>query len=195
MAQLAEFGAAGISVNAIAKAMGLTGPALYRYFACRDALLTDLIADAYTDLADAVEAAADRAARRSPKSRVREMAEAFRVWAIAEPHRYLLLFGTPVPGYRAPDATADAAHRTLAAFARAFADIPETTAHPGLDRMFATWLKNRDGDLSPSALRRAVAGWTRMHGVLSLEVEGQFEVMGLDGAQLYRAEVDAVIDM
>ena len=52
---MAELGIAGISVNAIAKRMGVTGPALYRYFAGRDDLLNDLIRDAWHDLADTVD--------------------------------------------------------------------------------------------------------------------------------------------
>src|SRR5688572_16275964 len=57
LSQLAASGPTGISVNAIAKAMGMTGPALYRYFASRDDLLTELIIDAYGDLAAALHRA------------------------------------------------------------------------------------------------------------------------------------------
>src|ERR1044072_163112 len=95
--QLAESGPAGVSVNAIAREMGVTGPALYRYFAGRDGLLTELIADAYTELADTVEHAATP--KPAPGARARALATAWRDWALAQPHRYLLLFGTPIPGY------------------------------------------------------------------------------------------------
>ncbi len=66
LAQVAEAGAEALSLNAIGRAMGMSGPALYRYFASRDALLAALVADAYDDLADALEQAAAGARRRAP---------------------------------------------------------------------------------------------------------------------------------
>lgn len=191
--QLADAGPSGVSVNAIAKRMGVTGPALYRYFASRDDLLTELIADGYDELADVVERAATT--KRAPAARLRAMANAWRDWAIAQPHRYLLLFGTPIPGYRAPEHTLAAANRTLIAFAAVFEALG---AHPArsaaLDRQFAALAKERAATVPPWALRRAVAGWTRLHGVVSLEVEGQFTLMGVDPALLFQAEVDALVD-
>src|SRR5262245_38265236 len=109
--QLAEHGVAGISVNAIGKRMGVTGPALYRYFANRDALLTELISDGYHDLADTLEAAVAKA----KTGKFRAGTTAMRDWALAAPHRYLLLFGTPIPGYEAPEHTLGAASRVMAA--------------------------------------------------------------------------------
>ncbi|MGH3861349.1 TetR/AcrR family transcriptional regulator [Actinokineospora sp.] len=192
MAQLAVAGPAGVSLNAIAKEMGLTGPALYRYFTGRDALLGELIADGYTELAKTVERTAELAARRTPKARLREMADAFREWALDEPQRYLLLFGSPVPAFRAPEHTVDLAQRTLTAFAEVLAEIPEESSHPALERQFALWIRQRGTGLPPAAMKRAVIGWTRMHGVLSLEVEGHFDIMGFDPALLFHAEVDAL---
>ena len=58
--QLAESGPAGLSISAIGKQLGVSGPALYRYFASRDELLTELVIDAYHDLADALRAAASQ---------------------------------------------------------------------------------------------------------------------------------------
>src|SRR3712207_1012330 len=100
--QLAESGTGGLSLNAIAREIGLSGPALYRYFANRDALLTALVTDGFDAIGDALEDAAAAAAERPPEERLRTVLGAFRAWAIAEPHRYSLLFGTPVPDYRAP---------------------------------------------------------------------------------------------
>ncbi|WP_392971850.1 TetR/AcrR family transcriptional regulator [Streptomyces sp. LN245] len=63
--QLAEGGPEALSLNAIAKQLGMTGPALYRYFANRDSLLTDLVVDAYGDLASTLARAAAEAGRRT----------------------------------------------------------------------------------------------------------------------------------
>ena len=190
--QLAESGPSGLSVNAIARQMGVTGPALYRYFAGRDGLLTELIADAYTELADTVEHAATT--KRAPAARLRAMSNAWRDWAVAQPHRYLLLFGTPIPGYEAPEHTLAAAHRTLVAFAEAFEalDVRPPRTVP-LDRQVAALAADRQVPVSAGALRLAIMGWTRLHGVVSLEVEGQFALMGVDPALLFQAEVEALL--
>ncbi|AGZ38812.1 TetR family transcriptional regulator [Actinoplanes friuliensis DSM 7358] len=145
--QLAEGGPQALSINAIAKELGVSGPALYRYFAGRDALLTELILDAYTDLTTAISAAS----RRLP-----ELAAAYRTWAAVHPHRYRLLFGAPLPGYDAHDERLDDA----------------------LQRMLT--------------VLGAVAVWSRLHGFVSLEIEGNFTSMGVDPDGLFAAEVEAL---
>src|SRR6266496_3042484 len=81
--------------------LGESGPALYRYFASRDELLTELVIDAYDDLADALRAAASQSAGLEPRPRFEALARAYRSWALAQPHRYRLLYGPPLPGYDA----------------------------------------------------------------------------------------------
>src|ERR1035438_10243179 len=85
--QLAESGPAGLSLSAIGKQLGVSGPALYRYFASRDELLTELVIDAYHDLADALSAAAAQQAGRDPRARFEALARGYRSWALAQPHR------------------------------------------------------------------------------------------------------------
>ncbi|MFJ6675203.1 TetR/AcrR family transcriptional regulator [Actinosynnema sp. NPDC091369] len=193
--QLAEQGIAGISVNAIAKRMGVTGPALYRYFKGRDDLLNDLIRDAWHDLAVAVEAAVAASTDASPPDRVRAFAGAFRTWAVTEPHRYLLLFGTPLPGYHAPEDTALLAHRTMSALLGILPHGDGAAAGPStLDDQLVAWAGSRgEGNVPPAVLLTAMRAFTRLHGVLSLEVSGQFGPMGFDPALLYRAEVESLI--
>src|SRR3954449_1110082 len=88
LTQLATGGPPAVALNAIARELGVSGPALYRYFRNRDALLTELVLDAYNDLADALTGAPS-------------LARAHRAWAVAQPHRYRLLFSAPLPGYDA----------------------------------------------------------------------------------------------
>src|SRR5262245_62403109 len=106
LAQLAAAGPEGLSINAIAKELGVSGPDLYRYFSGRDALLTELIVDAYGDLADAL----------AGSKSLRELTRAYRRWAIEQPHRYRLLFGPPLPGYDAhSEQLVDASQRAMVA--------------------------------------------------------------------------------
>ena len=199
--QLAEAGVGAVSLNAIAREMGVTGPALYRYFAGRDELLADLVADAYGELADAIEAAARQGHLRPARVRLRALAAAYRDWALAEPHRYLLLFGGPAgSGQLAPERTIPAAHRAMVAFLDAYAELaPAPAAAAGdqteLDRQLEAWLRRRPGPpASGSVARRGLVTWTRLHGLISLEIAGHFSTMGLDPALIYEAEVEALLD-
>ena len=152
--QLAEGGPEALSLNAIAKRLGVSGPALYRYFANRDSLLTELIIDAYDDLGAALEAAD------VPVDRLRSLVRAYRGWAVAEPHRYRLLFRAPLPGYDAH------AERLVEASQRAM---------------------NVALDVVGQDQSKAVALWAWLHGLVSLEIDGNFASMGFDPAPLYEA--------
>lgn len=197
--QLAEGGISAVSLNAIGKEMGLTGPALYRYFASRDALLTSLIVDAYRDLAAAVEITAQQNHETPPRDRLRSLAEAARTWALNQPHRYLLIYGTPVPGYSAPEETVALAGRVLAPFLEAIALLPlsgiRTNSHGiALETQLAAWLQVRDQSITAPVMRWGLVWWTRLHGLISLEVEGHFGLMGFDPSLLYASEIEALID-
>jgi AcrR family transcriptional regulator len=175
--QIAEAGASGLSLKAIAGLMGITAPALYRYFASRDDLLTELILATYRDLAELVEETAG-AVDPAPE-RIASTAQAIRAWALANPHRYLLIYGTPVPGYAAPPEATALAGRIFAPFVEAFS-VARTGA---------------DGPLAPDqAFRRSLLLWTRLHGVISLEVAGHFAGMPFDPAQLFADEVEATLE-
>src|SRR5579863_1807744 len=125
--QLAASGADGLSLRAVAKELGMVSSALYRYYPSRDDLLTVLIIDAYDALGAAAESAAagDSAAGgtaaggQAAPARARWVAtcHAVRGWAVANPHEYALIYGSPVPGYRAPEATIGPAARVPLAFA------------------------------------------------------------------------------
>ncbi|MEV0262153.1 TetR/AcrR family transcriptional regulator [Streptomyces sp. NPDC050617] len=183
--QIAASGASGLSLNAIAKQMGMSGPALYRYFAGRDELITALIRDAYRSLADAVQdAAAEDGAG------LAELAHTLRDWALADPHRYFLIYGTPVPGYHAPDDVTAIADEIMTALLGACGTPPDRPA-TALETHLTDhrhWAQGHPA--TPATLRRALTTWTRLHGVLSLELAGHFTGMGIDPAVLFASEVD-----
>ncbi|MFJ3792690.1 TetR/AcrR family transcriptional regulator [Kitasatospora sp. NPDC090091] len=188
--QIATAGASALSLNAIAKQMGVSGPALYRYFANRDELITELVRDAYRSLADTFQARAQAGAD------LADLAHALRRWALDDPQRYLLVYGTPVPGYQAPSDTTQIASEMMAVLLDASAAIeaPATdAAATALDEHLADHRAWAGEHPAPApALRRALAFWTRLHGVLSLELAGHFTGMGFDPARLYAAEVDGL---
>ncbi|MDI5982126.1 TetR/AcrR family transcriptional regulator [Amycolatopsis magusensis] len=182
--QLAKAGVAALSLNAIAKHLGMTGPGLYRYFASRDELITELIRDAYRSLADTLRAAADSGAD------VARLAHVVREWAVSDPHRYFLIYGTPLPGYHAPaDTTAISSEimtTVIDAYAEATSDKAATPFEAHLES-HRDWAGEHPA--SAATLRRFLAFWTRVHGVLSLELAGHFAGMGFDPAQLFDDEV------
>jgi AcrR family transcriptional regulator len=189
--QLAEGGSDALSINAIAKELGVSGPALYRYFNGRDELLTELVVDAYDDLGDAVGLAAARTRGRSARDRLRALARAYREWALAHPHRYGLLFAEPIPGYDAH------AQRLVAASQRAMnvlvgvLDVEDAGApSAALARELKRWARTRGIGASAPVALRAVQVWTRLHGFVSLEIGGNFTSMQLDPDKLFRAELE-----
>ncbi len=199
-AQIAEGGPTALSLNGIAKAMGMSGPAMYRYFASRDELLATLVTESYEALADALIDAAEQARRRTPEGRVRAAAAAYRGWALEHPHRYRLVFGSTYgSGALDPERVIPAAHRGMTVLLAALAELgpaddAPSVGDPILGRQLAGWA-DRHGEppLAPGVLLLGLAAWTRMHGIVSLEIEGVFEQLGVDPARLYDAEVDHLI--
>lgn len=108
---LATDGAAGLSLRAIARELGMASSAVYRYMASRDELLTKLIIDAYDSLGAAAEATEALRDRRDLIGRWSAVCQAVRSWAIANPNEYALIYGSPVPGYVAPPDTIAPASR------------------------------------------------------------------------------------
>jgi AcrR family transcriptional regulator len=185
--QIATAGASALSLNAIAKQLGMSGPALYRYYAGRDELITELVRDAYRSLADTF-----RAASRSGAD-VTALAHTLRAWALEDPQRYFLIYGTPVPGYHAPDDITAIASEIMATILDAFTELPSNGPATPFDAHLEDHRDWADGHPAPAAtLHRALTFWTRLHGTLSLELAGHFNGMGFDPTLLYAAELDAL---
>ncbi|WEV24327.1 TetR/AcrR family transcriptional regulator [Streptomyces sp. 71268] len=188
--QIATTGASALSLNAIAKQMGMSGPALYRYFANRDDLITALIRDAYRSLADACRLATE--AGHGPD--LAALAHALRDWALADPQRYFLVYGTPVPGYHAPEDTTAITREIMTLMLDACAALPASGPASPFDAHLADHREwTGDHPAPPAALHRALSFWTRLHGLLSLELAGHFAGMDFDPAEMFAAELDALL--
>lgn len=183
--QIATAGASALSLNAIAKRMGMSGPALYRYFGGRDELITELVRDAYRSLADTFRATAESG------TDVTALAHALRGWALEDPQRYFLIYGTPVPGYHAPEDITAIAVEIMAMLLDACAELPPAGPATPFDEHLEGHRAWAGGHPAlPAVLHRALTFWTRLHGVLSLELAGHFTGMGFDPARLFAAELD-----
>jgi len=198
-AQVAEGGPEALSLNAIAREMQMSGPALYRYFDSREALLAALVYDSYEDLADTLQAVAVKTRGEEPGGRFKALADAYRAWALEHQQHYRLLFATTYGSGRiAPEKTVPVANRSMmpflevlgALYAQAEASVPAS-----LEGQLERWGRKRPqaSDLSAKVLRRGLVAWTRLHGVVSLEIDGVFESLNIDPELVYAGEVDEII--
>ncbi|MFD7028705.1 TetR/AcrR family transcriptional regulator [Streptomyces sp. NPDC059917] len=181
--QLAAEGAAKLSLRAVARELGMASSALYRYFPSRDDLLTALIVDAYDSLGAAAEAAHARTgatAAAPPRTCWLAVCRAVRVWALAHPHEYALIYGSPVPGYAAPASTVAPASRVglvLIAIVRSAHQGPglalpplAPALRPEAERMVADFAPGLPPEVAPAL----VAAWAQLVGLVSFELFGQF---------------------
>ncbi|WP_062205191.1 TetR/AcrR family transcriptional regulator [Streptomyces sp. NBRC 109706] len=188
--QLAAEGAAKLSLRAVARELGMVSSALYRYFPSRDELLTALIVDAYNALGDAVDAAVHRTRDESPLVRWLAACHAARDWAVAHPHEYGLIHGTPVPGYAAPDDTSGPGVRlplalvAIATDARRAGRLHQPPGGPPPPEVLADiahHVPEHAPELDPTTLALLLAAWGQLLGLLSAEVFGQFNGVITDG--------------
>lgn len=179
--QLATEGA-NLSLRAISRELGVASSALYRYFASRDDLLTALIIDAYNALGEAVETAEAAVDRADYLGRWHAIAHAVRGWALDHRHEYLLIYGSPVPGYVAPEDTVAPASRTVFVFiamaqeassAGALALVGEPLPD-GLNDDLRRLLPEGVPDAAVTAFARGIAVWLELFGHVNFELTGQF---------------------
>jgi AcrR family transcriptional regulator len=174
---------ANLSLRAVARDMGMVSSAIYRYFPSRDELLTALILDAYNGLGSAVEAAEGKVARDDLTGRWMAVCHAVRGWALDTPHQYALIYGSPVPGYRAPQDTVPAAIRTVAVLGGILQDGMTSgalllAAEDDLPDVVAADVKRVAAVICPdvplSLLSRGMGAWVQLFGMVSFELFGQF---------------------
>lgn len=198
--QLRTAGASGLSVREIARGLGVVSSAIYRHVANRDELLTLLIVDAYSDMSTTVlgtagdtagdaptESTAITGAARvltpanDPKKNVAHLeafAQRMRAWALKNPERWALTYGSPVPGYAAPaERTTEPGTRLMAAFVSLITALPSretpTPVSAELGAILEAAGQEYDIPAAPAAAADAVIAWMELIGIISAEVFGQ----------------------
>jgi AcrR family transcriptional regulator len=178
-------GAQQLSLRAVARELGMASSAIYRYFQSRDELLTALIIDAYDSLGASTEAAERALARDDIRGRWRTTCGAVRNWAAANPHEYALIYGSPVPGYQAPEATIGPAARVALVIGGILADA--WTPLPAMNRPESRPLPRvlaSQADLvaaaiapgvPPAVITRGLIAWTQLFGMISFELFRQLK--------------------
>jgi AcrR family transcriptional regulator len=202
--QIAEFGAPALSLRAIARELKITAPAIYNYFPRRDDLVTALIKDAYISLGDSQRIALENVSSKSGAIRFSALGISYRDWAVKYPQRYQLIFGTPIPNYDAPEDT------TTPAAAWALLPLIETVKAlsvegnlrverlakltPRLKSMLENW-KQFTGDAAEAeVLYVAYIVWSRVHGLMMLELGNQLPSFFTDPGEIFLREVASMVN-
>lgn len=184
--QMAQEGASSLSLRAIARHLDMVSSGIYRYFKSRDELLTALIVDAYEAIGSAVETADGHCERTDFAGRWSACCHAARDWALAQPHEYALIYGSPVPGYHAPAETIAPASRVALALVAIIHDAAEAEElrgpfvaemSPRLSKSAATEAARLEAigfnGVPDDAIIRSVAAWTQLFGAVNFEVFGR----------------------
>ena len=202
--QLVDRGAGGLSVRAIARDLGMVSSAVYRYLSSRDELLTLLLVDAYSDLADAVDRARETVGDLWSDD-VIAIARAARRWALAHPAGWALLYGSPVPGSHAPaERTVPVGTRVVGAFLDAVAagiatgDIRLTNdvAPQPMSSDFERLRQEFGFPGDDRVVAKCFLLWAGVLGAINLEVFGQYGADTLtDPAAVFDAQVRLLVDV
>ena len=198
---IAGFGAPALSLRAIARELNITAPAIYNYFPDRDALVTALTIDAFTSFGDVQLKARDTFASEQLLERFRAIGLAYRDWALSYPQRYQLIFGTPIPGYEQqhleiiPSAT-----RSISALISVIEDFRVAgrlksenfpPIPPDYEELLSA-MKSCTSNYNSLSHGVALIVWSRVHGLVSLEIGGRLPPFGVGGEALYHFELQSI---
>lgn len=200
---LVREGPEAITLRAIAREMGMTAPALYRYFANYEDLCAALCHDVLDDITAALEAARDRVSPADPLGRLAETCREFRRWALAHPREFQFTFasmgpatgegGTPVPlGHEHEDGAISFGRVFLEIFAELWARQPfpvpsDAELPPGLVAQLRSFATEMGVELPAGVLAVFLNGWVRLYGVVTIEVFGHLGFALTDPEPMFEA--------
>lgn len=199
--QITEQGASALNLRAIGRALKVTAPAIYNYFPRRDDLVTALIIEAYTSFGDWQIEAREAVPAADHAGRLKAIGVAYRRWAHTYPQRYQLIFGAPIPNYVRPlEKIFPSSTRAISAL---FGVVDETRVAGRLNtESFQPMQKEYEvaleiwkahvGEVHPATHFVAMIIWARVHGLVSLEIQGNLPPFGETGDALYLVELDTL---
>lgn len=184
-------GSAAVTINAVARELGMSGPALYHYFAGRDELVGAVTADFFAELTTAMEAARDACADGPPARRLLAAARAMRHWAITHPAEFQWIFASPLaePGKKPSLQRVAVGQRFERVFLDLVVEVWETERFPVPDpadlapsllEQLRRYCAAIGGVLPPEAAHVVLTCWTRLYGLLCMEVLHQLDFVYSD---------------
>ncbi len=203
--QIERQGAAAVSLRGIAREIGIAAPSIYNYYPTRDDLVTALAVDAFKSLADHQRCSIAEIAALDAKERLVRLAVSYHDWAVHHPQRYQLIFGTPIPDYvRPPETTMPPAAWALMPLMETLQSLSSegrlrSERLPRRPQMLKSMLKawnssvrSAGASFEAEVLYLAYVIWTRVHGLVSLELGRQFPAFVTDPSEIYRREIDSI---
>jgi AcrR family transcriptional regulator len=194
---LVAHGPSGVQLRAVARDLGMTAPALYRYFDSHEALLAALVGDLYGELADVIEEAAEPS-KGDIHTRLLGAARAFRFWSVDHPAEFTLLFGSPIPGVDVGEDSPEhaQARRFGQAFGAIFAEmwqrhpfpVPEHI-DPAMEAHLVKYAEHVGVPLPPAAIAVFLSCWVRLYGAVTMEVFGHVSFALDDAEPLFEHEL------
>ncbi|MFE2943922.1 TetR/AcrR family transcriptional regulator [Streptomyces sp. NPDC059255] len=201
---MASGGPGAITLRAIAREMGMTPNAIYGYFATRDDLVTALIDDVYTSLADTVEAAVAPVPTTDAGGRIQVWGYAYRTWVFANTEGFRLVYGDAVPGYVPP--SGGAAPEAELRFCKSLTELA-AAAWPHAEHLYAAsdfeWsdfdpalldeVRPYLPGLPPAAVALALRIWGHLHGLVTLEIHGHLRGGTKSMDKLFKEELTQLV--
>lgn len=195
---LVEEGPEAVTLRAIAREMGMTAPALYRYFGSHGELLRHLVGELFNELTGELTAALRRVPEGDMSGKFLTASRRFRTWALAHPREYALLFGAPVRGIddqEQADFAEECARQFGWTFMALFLELWNKSPFPvpaddEIDPVLLPQLRRyRDDvvgvDLPLGVVQQFLKCWIRLQGGVSLEVFGHLEFALADAAPMF----------
>jgi AcrR family transcriptional regulator len=199
---LVSEGSDAVSLRAIAREMGMTAPALYRYFNSHEELVKHVIADIFTELAGDIRsaiAAADAESGGDMRAKVYAACWEFRRWSLSHVREFGLIFATPLPGLHVQqdEITAEGGGQfgntffllMLELWRKQPFDVPaDDQIEPGLLEQLKRYREGL-GELAAGLpfglLLVFLRCWVRLYGIVSLEVFGHLSFALNDGRPMF----------
>lgn len=200
-------GVDGLSLRAIARDMGMTAPALYRYFPSREDLVLGLIAELYGELVRTMEQARDAEGPDDAPARLTAVSRAFRLWALAHPREFGLLFGSPMPGIDVEEDEQGPANQESTRFGQVFGELvariylarpfpipAEDDIDPRLRAELQDWCDAFPVELPVGVAQVFLSCWIRLYGMVAMEVFDHLKFALVDAEPMFEAELRDLAD-
>jgi AcrR family transcriptional regulator len=208
---LVDQGVDGLALRAVAREMGMTAPALYRYFDSREDLVENVVADLYDELVAVLQAARDDADPTRPGPQLIAASRAFRTWAITHHAEFGLLFGSAGEGVLPADARVYGerpAQLAAARFGGVFAELvarvhfeqgfpvpADDELEPALQVQLQEWCTKLPVALPLGVMSVFLSCWIRLYGMVCMEIFGHLKFALHDAEPLFEAELRALAEM